>query len=570
MNSGICVVAGELDGGPELPRFAGFRLDGKGALCSRASDPACRMVFEGVLTAGRQEGRSDAETALDAYRQRGVAGLEELDGFFRLVVVDSRQRLAWLVSDPLSTRPVYLYQAEGIAAAGPDPLFFRELGLPMHLDRQGLYQTVRYYHPIGRRSLLREVSRAQPRTSYRLHTDGRVEEHTRGKVTKEVDDSLDLDAAASRIKRIVQEVLEGILCHPALTGRAVQLPLTSGMDSRHILGELIEQGHPPELLWHVRIRPADYAPVEAMSRALCIPLEAPPLDALDLGSLLGKWLRRTGGMVNLHQLYLMAVGEKQSGNGVLGFDGYLCDHLLGCNRRPGLPAGRDLAPFAGRVLFSDHGRQAKTCVAEVEELFDRFEGPEDFRVRMFDAYTRGLFYTGGVYPVLGDGFACFAPGAHRKAFEFCRTVPEEVAAFKRARLRMFQRDFPHLARYPTEKSQPLTDIDVLRHGKSNSAAVRAFVKGMLSLHRTDPSPDECHGWLRQVPFLRKLHDRVVRESSLVADRHLPAAAVSMLWKLHQAGAFFGHTMSGLASAEVAYRLLVHRESPGSILGWLTG
>jgi len=160
VESGIHVIVGGSSAGLDLPRFGGFGVGGAGPLCSRASDPACRLVFEGVLAAGRRAERSDAEVALEAYRDRGVAGIEELDGFFRLVVVDSRERAAWIVCDPMSTRPVYLYRADGVAAAGPDPLFFRDCGLPMRLDRQGLYQTFRYYHPVGRRTLLREVTRA--------------------------------------------------------------------------------------------------------------------------------------------------------------------------------------------------------------------------------------------------------------------------------------------------------------------------------------------------------------------------------------------------------------------------
>jgi hypothetical protein len=571
MESGIYILTGSSAGDCGLPVAGGFHVGGAGPLFSRATDGSVELLFEGILTAGRTEDLSDAQSALEAYRQDGLAGLKELDGFFRLALVLGEEKRVLVVSDPLATRPLYIYRSSGSAGVAPTPGFFTECGLPMHLDRQGLYQTFRFYHPIGRRTLIEEVMRSRPLTVYEIHLDGRVDEHVPGRVAKEPDPGIDLDRAALLIKECMQTILSGILGHPLLRGRPVHLPLTAGMDSRHILGELMEQGRTPEMLHHIRIKPSEYGPVGSMARGLSIPLNEKPVGSLDLAGLTRKWVRSTAGMLHYNQLYLMGVAEELPPNGVVGFDGYLCDHFLGLNRRPGMPPDRHFSPVASRLLLADHRGLARQCRSEIDSEFGRFEGPEDFRVRMFDAFNRGVFYTGAVYPLLGERALYFGPGAHRLAFEFCRRVPEEVAAWKRARLRMFHRYFPRLASFPSEYGPPLADSDVQPYVKSSKLpqAVQ-YLKGLLPFNGRDPMPGTNHEWLRRVPYLRSLHRLVTGDCSLARDGHLRAGVPARIFQFHQAGGMLAYTLMSLTSAEVAYRLLVKGQSESLVADWLDG
>jgi len=571
MESGIYILTENSQSGCNLPNIGGFHADGGGPLFSRAAEGSLQLLFEGILTAGREAGRSDAQTALDAYRRDGINGLEELEGFFRLALVLIDEKRVLVVSDPLATRPLYIYRSPGTAGVAPIPQFFQECGLPMHLDRQGLYQTFRFYHPVGRRTLVKELLRCRPLTVYEIHTNGQIVELGPDKISKEPDEAIDLDRAADEIKERLEKILRGILSHPLLQGRFVHLPLTAGMDSRHILGELMEQGHTPQMLHHVLIRPQEYEPVRSMAGELCIPLNEKTVGALDLAGLTRKWIRRTAGMVHYNQIYLMAVTEDLPENGVIGFDGYLCDHFLGLNRRPGMPPDRHFTPASSRLLFSDHGDLARQCRAEVRSEFSMFAGPEDFRVRMFDAFSRGLMYTGAVYPVLGDRALYFGPGAHRLALDFCLRVPEEVAAFKRARLRMFHRYFPRLAAFPSEYGPPLADSDVQPYVKSSKLPLAVtFLKGLLPFNSRDPSPGTNHEWLRKIPFLKDVHRRVTRDCALARDGHLRAGVPALLFRFHQAGASLAYSLMSLLTTEVAYRVLVKQEPQNSVADWLEG
>ena len=265
MDSGIYLLAGKPPVESDLPRVGDLQAGGGGPLFTRASSPAGQLLFEGILTGGREDGRSDAEVALDAYERDGLAGLDSLEGFYRLAVIDAQSHRAFIVSDPLATRPLYIYRSPQSAGVAPTARFFQECGLSMHLDQQGLYQTFRFYHPVGRRTLVEEVLRSRPLTVYEIHADGRVIEQGPGRIAKEPDDAIDLDRAADQIKERMEKILRGILSHPLLQGRAVHLPLTAGMDSRHILGELMKQGHTPEMLHHVRIKPNEYGPVRSIA-----------------------------------------------------------------------------------------------------------------------------------------------------------------------------------------------------------------------------------------------------------------------------------------------------------------
>lgn len=571
MESGIYILTEESGSGCNLPNIGGFHADGGGPLFSRAADGSAQLLFEGILTAGRKDGRSDAETALDAYRRDGIDGLKELEGFFRLALVLVDEKRVLVASDPMATRPLYIYRSSGTAGVAPTPRFYAECGLDLHLDRQGLYQTFRFYHPVGRRTLVKEILRSRPFTVYEIHSNGQIVELGPERIGKEPDEAIDLDRAADEIKERMEKILRGILTHPLLQGRAVHLPLTAGMDSRHILGELMEQGHTPDMLHHVLIKPNEYGPVRSMAQELSIPLNEKPVDALDLAGMTRKWIQRTAGMLHYNQLYLMGVVEEIPDNGVIGFDGYLCDHFLGLNRRPGMPPDRHFTPASSRLLFSDHGDLARQCRAEVRSEFSIFDGPEDFRVRMFDAFNRGVLYTGALYPTLGDRALYFGPGAHRLAFDFCRRAPEAVAAYKRARLRMFHRYFPRLAAFPGEYGPPLADSDVQPYVKSSRLPQAVtFLKGLLPFGGRDPSPGTNHEWLRTVPFFKDVHRRVARDCALSRDGHLRAGVPTLLSRFHQAGASMAYSLMSLVSAEVAYRVLVKREPESSVADWLEG
>lgn len=553
-----------------LEALGPFSLGGSGRLHSRAEAPGVVLHFEGALTAGRRDGASDAEVALDAFRARGIDGLRDLDGFYNVLAVTAAPARAVLVCDATATRTLYLYRGDGAAALAPEPHSFRAAGLPLSLDRLGLYHLFRLQHPVGPRTLMAEVARNRPFTWYEIDAEARVTAHTRWPLRKEPDDSLDVDTAARRMRDIHAEVTEGILSHPLLAGLPIHLPLTAGMDSRHILAELDAQGRPPARIKHVRLWEQEVRPVRQMASALGIPLDEVDLADLDLREVTARWARRTGGLVSFHQAYLFGVEPGAGGPDVVGFDGYLADYFFGFCPMAQTPSQRHYTrqPVLAR-LFEDHEALGQAHEAALAEQLDHFEGSDFYRQTCTDALNRGPGYTGAVFPVLSDSASYFGPGAHARAFEFFRTAPESVAGVKRARLRLFRNHFPKLGAFPDEYGANYNDLDTLplkpkKKARDALRVVRAAVTGL----RYDPAPESEHAWLRQIPFMARLHQRVVEDSRLARDGHVPAAVGRDLWRRHRRGGYHAWPLLSLATAEIAYRLLVCGEAVDDVIAWL--
>src|SRR5690606_2367408 len=120
-----------------------------------------------------------------------------------------------------------------------------------------------------------------------------------------------------------------------------------------ILAELLAQDRPPALLHHVRLTEPDLAPVRLIARALDLPLRAVDVADLDYAVLLRRRVAATAGTAHFHQLYLMSVAADLPPAGVIGFDGYLADKLLGLSMASGDIRTRRYCRLSLRRLFPD-------------------------------------------------------------------------------------------------------------------------------------------------------------------------------------------------------------------------
>ncbi len=560
---GVYLLTGETTPRLGLRPCGAFLVGGAGPFFSEASDPVATVLFEGILLGDRHPGLTDAEVALQRVRTQGPDALEQLDGFYRAVLVEPGEGRARLVGDPMATRPQYVYRGSTRAAVAPGPAFMARAGLPMQLDRAALYQLFRLCHPVGPGSLISPVERSRPRTTYRIFADGRVDARRPPPLRKHEDRAIDLERAATLIHDTHARIVSSVLEHPRLRGRAVHLPLTAGMDSRHLLGALLEAGAPPQLLCHVRLDPEEHAVVQTLARTQDLPLWAPAVEHLDLRGLLRTWARRCAGMVHVHQLYLMGVAQQRPPEGMVGFDGYLADLFLGQHRLPVPLEQRYYVDAPLRWLFPDHRELEASCRRAIERERAGFVGSADFVASACDAFNRGPWYTGGAFGLVDPDAAIFAPGAHGDALELFRTIPESVGRYKRARLRMFHRDFPSLARVPAQNGVPLCAVSTLPDHKASSLGRRLW-----SRLRASPQTVGPHRWLRRVDVLRQIHARVVHEGWLLRDGILPRAVVRALWHAHQQGARTGFAIMSLLSAEVGYRVCVLGQDPDAVTDWL--
>lgn len=548
-----------------------FTVSVAGPLASIAADSDIGIFFEGILTRP-PDAASDAQYVLHRFRQGGLPAVRDLDGYFQIAIIDRAREVCHLVADPIATRPVYLYANGAVAALAPTPVFFAGagLGLPLSLDRDALYETFRLNHPVAGRTIAREVRRNRAFSCYEIRGDGSVHEHRPAVVRKEVDDSITLDTAADRIRNLVGGGLADVLGHPLLRNRPVHLPLTSGMDSRHMLAELLAQRRPPALLRHVRLVEADYTSVRRIASDFDLPLSVTTMEEIDSGALTRAWVTPAAGGLHLHQLYLMAVGASMPDGGAVGFDGYLADRHFGYVLWRQMLDRRNYTPYGISRLFPDRVELADRFVRAVDAEMDLFDGPYEWKARAADSVNRGLRYTGGVFPVLGANALYFAPGAHRRAFEFFRTAPPAVLENKRARYWMFRRDFPTLGRYPDEHGRGFIESAAAVRPRPRIGWILDVARGLLTGGKRDPAPETDHALLRQHRILRRMVTQVVGESALVADGHLPRGVPERLWRLHRAGAFLAWPLLSLVTADVAYRLLIKGEAPAAVADFLIG
>jgi hypothetical protein len=501
-----------------------------------------------------------------------------LEGFYNLCLVDEDAGEMYVLSDPLCSRPLYLYRGDGAVAAASTPLAFAEWDLPMRLSRTGLYGIFRFVHSSGRQTLVDEVERLQPGLLYHVDADDTVTSERVHSLDYDVNPDMTLDEATEWLKSSFGSVMEGTLSHPTLQGKPVHLPLTAGLDSRHILGELLDQGHPPDQLRHVYMEESDYEPVRQIAEGLDLPLQCVSMRDLDVPSLTHRWMERSGGLVNVHQSYLLHLAKHEAPESVVGFNGYLMDWFLGIAPRNHPEPGHAVDPLWNRMytrpnmlkaLFADEPDLQEPVRERLQAIVNSVEGPPWYRMMMGDFHQRGLHYTGVIDPMLSDDALYVSPGAHRWSLEFVRTAPKEIAGERRARLEAMRRYFPELASYPGPRGVPYADQTMIEKLKSSRwEKILPILKAVATGFYTDPAPESEHKWIRRIEGFHAMHRRVVFDSALVRDGHLRAWGVKGAWYLLRAGSFQGWPLMSLLTAETAYRLLVKQQSLDDVTEWL--
>lgn len=538
-----------------------------GALVSVSETEKIWLGIDGILTGiDRCTGEKDADAALRLYQNQGIKALSELSGYFTLLLIEKEPGQTWVISDLLASRPYYIYKHNGMVSTGPDAAFARRLRLPVTLDRQVLYQMFRINHPLGGRCLAREIERTRPFTKYNISSDGSIQRKAPSHIEQEPDPQLTLDSAADQMHEAASQAVDAILKHPLARSRKLELPLTAGYDSRHLLGELLALRRPPDRIRHVRVDEADYFPVAEMCNDLDLDLHAPRFEEIDQTDLLRIWLHNTAGQVHLHQLYLFGVRPDAESSSVLGLTAYLSGLLFSYSPL-GTPINRRHYTRTGLgLLFPDRGRQAREFKNRVETELNFFKGEEAFRIISTDAVNRSPRYAGAAFTELGDNAIYFPPAADRATWEWFRRMPASLAWRQKARIRMFERHFPQLGCYPTRNGFPL----IRPHSKDNIPSTSSPKQKLRrKKYPHNPIPPTPHAWLRAHPTLRNLTERVVSESKLCEDGQISRAVVQFLWKTHQYGAFNGWALMSLVTTEAAYRMLILGEAPDTVTDWLT-
>lgn len=176
--------------------------------------------------------RSDTEVLLHGYREWGEALPERLEGMFAFALWDDGDRTLFLSRDRAGEKPLFLYRARaGLAFASEVGALLRSpLGRPGFRPR-GLAPYLALGYTPGRETLLEDVSRLPPATSWRVDSRGWVRErrYWRWQVRPQPTSTT---AARRRIRRLLTRAVESRLVADVPMGAY----LSGGVDSAAVVG----------------------------------------------------------------------------------------------------------------------------------------------------------------------------------------------------------------------------------------------------------------------------------------------------------------------------------------------
>lgn len=550
-----------------------------GHLGSSHSQGEWTLFLDGIFIDRPKKELTDAEFALDLFLDKGIEALQKTNGFFNILIINSSGTKVLFLSDILSNRTWYVYESENVLGLSPSPIYFSKLDLDTSLNEQALYEQIRLLHTGSERTLVNEIKRILPGNIYKI-TNSTLYQQASYKFKQDTDYSLNLEECTDAVVDLCRNAIHGVINHPKLQELSTQLPLTGGLDSRHLLGELYAQENPPKLLRHILIQQKDFEPVQEMAEDLELPLKVDSLEQLDTKADLERWINRSGGLVNVHQYYLIDLKNGIPDDNVISFNGYLMDILLGLaiktdkldSESPHKTVWNRTysSPTMRKLLIPNEAHWANVTEEIFIDEIDRFEGEPWFKMLMLDIHHRGLHYTGIVDSMLSDEVFSFSPGATIEAFNFAATSPHKIAGDKKARLNALQKYFPKMAAYPGLEGKSFADMEIrpeiIEHPIKKN--LKLILKTVLSGFKENYNSESEHSWIRNHPELHNMHKNMILDSKLAEDGFIRNIGLKTCWKLNQMGGYQGWTLMSLLSAEVAYRILIKKEDEQHVLDWL--
>ncbi len=211
--------------GPEV--FLAYRNNDRGAGIRG------RAVVLGYVVLGRR-GRTAAELGqalLQAWRDRGPAFLDELEGSFSIFLFDADRDRCLLATDPMSNRPLWTATGPDGDLVGSDPRHVAEL-LPNRpaIDRAYLWSFLYHASTVADRSPFEDVRGVEPGVAIE-YVEGRPAGTTRYMHPRfRPDRSRRTRQTAAELIDNVRTTLEDI-CHDR---RRPALFLSGGLDSRFV------------------------------------------------------------------------------------------------------------------------------------------------------------------------------------------------------------------------------------------------------------------------------------------------------------------------------------------------
>src|SRR5436305_11078871 len=175
--------------------------------------------------------RSDVETILPLYLERGAAAVRELDGMFGLAIWDHRSRTLLLARDRAGEKP--LFYARVGARAGHEILFASELQcilrhpeVSRELDSIAVAEYLKLGYVPEPRTMFRDVRRVEAGT-YKLFTESREETVRYWDPASFATEPIGVRDAVAEPRRLIQRAVE----KQVMSDVPVGVFISGGMDS---------------------------------------------------------------------------------------------------------------------------------------------------------------------------------------------------------------------------------------------------------------------------------------------------------------------------------------------------
>jgi asparagine synthase (glutamine-hydrolysing) len=261
------------------------------------------LSFEQPLS-GSAQGFSNAELVLQAYLQHGEAFPGYLNGNFAAAIWDANTETLLLVSDPLTSYPLYYTQVGDALVFGSAARAVAEApGLTRALDTAALTEMVAFEHIYGDKTLFAGVRLLLPGTVLRFRAGALV---TSSYIDFQYPEYYDIKEEGYYVDAWIHYMRQAVL-RQARGPAPLGVMLTGGLDSRTILGMLAGQGMDLRTLtWGV---PGcdDEAAASELAGILHVPHRFLPLQPDFLAQLGAKAVRITDGQKSITHLHMMGI-----------------------------------------------------------------------------------------------------------------------------------------------------------------------------------------------------------------------------------------------------------------------
>lgn len=188
---------------------------------------------------------SQQTVLLEQYRASGDAAFVDLEGAFAIVILENG--LLKAVTDRVASTKLYYHYdpAQNILFLATRLAEILRLGVRADFDPLGLYQFCAYSHLLGDRTILREVREVPPASILVLNEAGiTASPYWKAIVRGYEKDSRTLEDVIDEFDKLWRREIERI----ASCADTFLIPLSGGLDSRLILGSLLELVHPEKIL----------------------------------------------------------------------------------------------------------------------------------------------------------------------------------------------------------------------------------------------------------------------------------------------------------------------------------